>query len=681
MARVNLVGDSYWLGLHTPPCTGSRQGRCATDFDTATDEQFPTGRMEYRLDTLPEGLTEVHASAHEISGGQYGNPAFGPTWTAKIDRSGPQIGLGGGAWDARVGSDGIEGESLMAGGVYELTADTTDGLSGVATVAVTVDGRPLPEGSSTFENTCVDDGCGLSAAVKLYGSDLTVGDHVVRVTARDRAGNTTERAFTVYSRFDVGQPFRGAQTGDADPGGYEDDGMPSESTDEVTYPCGGEGEEPCARDDSSNPTVLESLLEPGGTRLPPIPLVGVDPIPGSTNRAGSVNGVSGSNFWAFSDQAVDFRCDSGQARDLTGTSIGALAASGEPMTTTLDRKDWKALKVRQVRYILPYYVVLGSNPANPDAASTDPAVPNEFKCAWLRWRIWYASAKRNVGAGQILVSFGDPFKNRDGRDAPAAAFYEQNVRGFLDIHPDISRYTAWNEPDISNSLRGSTEQSRIDQKGRLVGAHQAAVYWRLLNNLCNENNSAGQPRACAVPAWDATDKKWPEQRGYFDVYARKLGGKPSVWAIHAYSSAFAGRAGRLLTFLRETSKIRRGSVVWVTEVGGVVRIAAGFLAQTPPDAEVSLGKLMSKLTTDTRFDRIRRFYYHARSGDELEVPPPGQVNTLPQPGVPSSAGGKLSKFDTGLISPYDRKKRQLYCLYQKQNNPAEAATCQGDSAY
>ena len=181
VARVILVGDQYWLGLHTPPCTGDRRGRCQTDFDTANDANFPTGRMQYRLDTLPEGLTELHASAHEISGGQYGTPAFAPAWTAKIDRTPPTVTPSGELYDLRE-------QYLNGQGTRALTVTASDALSGVASVDVEDIGR----GNIAHQTiSCSATQCPTQATqtFNIDTSQLAEGRHQLRAVTTDMAGN------------------------------------------------------------------------------------------------------------------------------------------------------------------------------------------------------------------------------------------------------------------------------------------------------------------------------------------------------------------------------------------------------------------------------------------------------------------------------------------------------------
>ncbi len=100
------------------------------------------------------------------------------------------------------------------------------------------------------------------------------------------------------------------------------------------------------------------------------------------------------------------------------------------------------------------------------------------------------------------------------------------------------------------------------------------------------------------------------------------------------------------------------------------------MAQTPENARRAFRDSVDKLVTDTDFDRITRFYYHTLGGDQLKAAGPPIQPSAPDPTV-------VSGFDTGLLSPYSagEPKRQVYCDYQRRNNPNGAAGCTGSAPY
>lgn len=89
--NAGTVPNDYWLSLaYNTYCQGNRRALCVNSFDTAASgSTFPNGKLTYLLTPLPEGTSQVRASAHQYEGGQYGTAAFTPTWTVRIDRTAP----------------------------------------------------------------------------------------------------------------------------------------------------------------------------------------------------------------------------------------------------------------------------------------------------------------------------------------------------------------------------------------------------------------------------------------------------------------------------------------------------------------------------------------------------------------------------------------------------------------
>lgn len=647
----------------THPCAGNRFDYCPAPYNR--DGVGFNQTYEVNTNDLPEGTTDLNATSTDVTDNDSDRanlPAI------RIDRSRPVITLGGRAWEARVREAGSNAESMTSGANYALSVVVQDPYSGVAQVSVLVDGQPL--GSDwRRNNSCAGDGCSQSETFLIQGSKYATGDHVVEVRANDSVGNPSAvERFTFYARADPAAPARGMFKGDGSPEG-QDDPTPTVSTGpEMTdQPCAA-GDPDCAPEDPSNEAALEAMEEPGGTRMTwPRALV-----PASGLRVGAdINGVSGANFWAMSNQAVNYRCEP------MVTNINQLSA--EQRETALDRTQFKELRVRQVRYILPYDAIRAMDPNNPDAvlASADDIE----KCQWLRWRIYRASAARVVGIKQVMVSMAQRMAragNAEPTDLPSPTEYRNLMIKFRQAHLDIRRYSAWNEPDIVKA----TASRLVDAATGRSGPEFAAIYWRRLNRLCTnpDRPQIEKDMPCTVAAWDATDRKWNQepdvQRGYFEEYLKHLNGRPSVWSIHSYGSNFHGSLGRLRGFLQATHKVRNNSKVWITEGGAVVRINNVF-RQLPEEARIAFRTSVNRLIDDPQYDRITRFYYHTLGGDPVKT---RSADDVEQPGAPNR--DQVSIFDTGLLSPYNLDaKREVFCDYQRRNNPDGAAGCVRAATY
>ncbi len=187
--------DDYWLSvIANLSCDGTRRSTspCRRDFDTSPG--FPDGRLTYNLPE--EGTHTIRASVHQIAGGQYGDATHGQPWQVKIDRTAPTLGLSGSLYDRRNTAIGADRD-------VTLTVAATDGTlssasaqrSGVKTLDVTLDGKPLPGGR--VEQTCTrpEGSCPASATVTLTQAmlaDLTPGRHSVEILATDQLGHSAQ---------------------------------------------------------------------------------------------------------------------------------------------------------------------------------------------------------------------------------------------------------------------------------------------------------------------------------------------------------------------------------------------------------------------------------------------------------------------------------------------------------
>ena len=195
------VQDDYWLStVVNMTCQGNRRQMCPNSFDTRTsrDNQgntFPDGRLEYRLDALPEGIHTIRATTHEISGGQYGNAVFGNAWSIKRDTSPPTTLVSGSLRD-------LEGKASTDSDLYQLHIEASDGQPdgapserrvGVGSVEVLIDGARVDYASQD----CATDSCSLSLDMGIDTDTLNAGDHEVKVIARDLLGHARTVAWMI----------------------------------------------------------------------------------------------------------------------------------------------------------------------------------------------------------------------------------------------------------------------------------------------------------------------------------------------------------------------------------------------------------------------------------------------------------------------------------------------------
>lgn len=141
-----------------------------------------------------------------------------------------------------------------------------------------------------------------------------------------------------------------------------------------------------------------------------------------------------------------------------------------------------------------------------------------------------------------LISFGADAAN------PSTTDYRNAVQAFHASHPQITEFTAWNEPNNSTTF---------------ASAAQAAGYLKALTDVCGG--------ACTVAAGDFSGTRTPGT--YFADYktaVNALGLNPTLWAYHPYDvvdNATSDRFNGIQNFWSVVGANSPGISVWFTEVG------------------------------------------------------------------------------------------------------------------
>ncbi|MBJ7520003.1 MAG: DNRLRE domain-containing protein [Solirubrobacteraceae bacterium] len=166
------VNDAV-VDTNTQACAA---GRCSMQRDVDID-----------LATMDEGTNEAEVTVTDIA-----NRTTTREWNVRVDRTQPALSLDGTLWSDR--NDWADQQDL------DLTAQATDGASGLSSVEVLVDGQR----KSYETQSCAAGGCGLEASASVDANGLTAGEHTVEVIAVDHAGNERTESWTV--NVDHGDP-------------------------------------------------------------------------------------------------------------------------------------------------------------------------------------------------------------------------------------------------------------------------------------------------------------------------------------------------------------------------------------------------------------------------------------------------------------------------------------------
>jgi polysaccharide biosynthesis protein PslG len=231
------------------------------------------------------------------------------------------------------------------------------------------------------------------------------------------------------------------------------------------------------------------------------------------------------------------------------------------------------------------------------------------------FRGWLAAAQ--TAGVTPLISFGADYTNPAANYVPTVAQYKTAAKAFLKAFPQISDYTAWNEPDFS--YRTLARNPAL-----------AANYFNTLYDLC---------RRCTVLAGDVylptsgpayIDNAPARLAPWLRAYVKGIHRHPAGWALHDYFEIRGRNSSQLRTLMSMTS-----GPIWLDETGGVLR--RGHWQYSNQSAAAAAKDEQFLLSLARRYHRIARIYHYQWQGNP-------------------SAG-----WDSGLIAPNGRP-RPAYTL-------------------
>jgi hypothetical protein len=203
---------------------------------------------------------------------------------------------------------------------------------------------------------------------------------------------------------------------------------------------------------------------------------------------------------------------------------------GEQKPQMFASPAWQTLRLRQVRYLVPW-------DWHRTGAQAEVAA---FMTA--------ARARRQ----DVLVTFTARDGCYDGRRystapacrAPSARAYRAAVRAFDDAYPWVRTYSAWNE--VNHVSQPTFRSPRL-----------AVRYYAVLRR-------ESRLRHFRVMAADVLDTS--NLRAYLRAFLRRAPGRPRLWGLHNYQDVNRRSSADTRAMLR----LVRGRV-WLTETGGIVK--------------------------------------------------------------------------------------------------------------
>jgi hypothetical protein len=290
------------------------------------------------------------------------------------------------------------------------------------------------------------------------------------------------------------------------------------------------------------------------------------------------------------------------AAGLTSTANAALIAGiGDQNATTFTDPDFKALKVKRTRLIVPY-----------DAVLHEPGAS--------RLAEWMSAVK--AAKLKPLVAFNPTGGSRCPAkpcSIPSKSAYTKAFKAFRKKYPFVKEFNFWNETNSATQPTGSTKASTLKKTAALYAAAK-----KICGRKCRVSGpdlldqGVGDSRKSVRVRNQKRMKKW------VSLFLRYAGRSnyPKLWGIHNYGDTNYGRSTGTAFMLRSIAK--KGEV-WVTETGGIYE----FTLQSGRQTFKASASRQAKATTNAykiakKFNRrIKRLYYYQwrknNSGDFFDA--------------------------------------------------------------
>jgi hypothetical protein len=239
---------------------------------------------------------------------------------------------------------------------------------------------------------------------------------------------------------------------------------------------------------------------------------------------------------------------------------------------------WKSLKLKRVRYIVPW---------------------DWFKNAGQNAEVVsFMTAARSANQDVLVTFSADRACYKNGRysrskkcRAPSQKTYSSAVKRFIKAYPWVKEYAPWNE---ANHVSQPTHHN----------PRLAAAYYRTMLKVAKRKT---------VLAADLLDQS--DLGSYITRFLHYSHGKGRIWGLHNYEDVNRHRSRGLKTMLR----LAPGQV-WLTETGGIYKFLPNFKTSQSRQVRAtkymfSLAKTYSKRRHGNR-SKVTRLYVYRWFGDK-----------------------------------------------------------------
>jgi len=234
-----------------------------------------------------------------------------------------------------------------------------------------------------------------------------------------------------------------------------------------------------------------------------------------------------------------------------------------------DESNWAKLKLKRVRYILPWDYA---------KSAFDHGEVTAFMNA--------ARAKRQ----EVLVTFSarrgcfinNRYSKKKACRAPSQKAYKAAVKAFRKEFRYAKLFTPWNE--VNHVSQPTYRKPKL-----------AAQYYKTLKSAC---------KGCTVMAADVLDSS--DVKSYLRGFLRASKGAGRIWGLHNYKDVNRRQSRGVKNVL----SVVKGKV-WLTETGGIVRFGKDF----PYSKSRAAKRTKYMFTLARRYKRIQRIYVYRWFGE------------------------------------------------------------------
>ena len=242
----------------------------------------------------------------------------------------------------------------------------------------------------------------------------------------------------------------------------------------------------------------------------------------------------------------------------------------EQSPAVFDQKNWSSLKLKRVRYVLPWdYAKNASNHAEVSAfMNAARAKKQEVLVTFSATRGCFVNNKYK--------------KSRKACKAPSKKAYTTAVKNFRKEFPYTKVFTPWNE--VNHVSQPTYKKPKL-----------AATYYKAMKAACKK---------CTVIAADVLDSS--DVKSYLRKFQKATKSKGRIWGLHNYKDVNRKQSKGVKNVL----SVVKGQV-WLTETGGIVNFKPSFKYNLKRAATAT--KYMFKLAR--QYKRVQRLYVYRYFGE------------------------------------------------------------------